>query len=290
MLKTHTRRLVYVPHLHRESAPACLPQVVQFLSVGLADRPVAGELLPDGLPYTPAEARACLRDLLEYGLSVGREGDLYALTAAADDSQAVAARRAESRALARFADTGESEAASSAGEALPGERLRNAQKTLLLASYLEERARELDALQARFADGRKGLAQVIGVDDGDDDIDLPALDAFTPDLPGSGMDVLRPSWRVVLDNMACFLPEDAALFTCDHVMLAALGDAGVVFEPVSVETLRRFEGLDAALAPKLVQACVPLWQALGLSGPQAERPWLDREALFIGCAACQTGA
>lgn len=38
MLKTHTRRLVYVPHLHRESAPACLPQVVQFLSVGLTDR------------------------------------------------------------------------------------------------------------------------------------------------------------------------------------------------------------------------------------------------------------
>lgn len=290
MQKTHARRLVYVPHLHRESAPSCLPEVVQFLSVGLTDRPGAGELIPDGLPYTPAEARACLRDLLDYGLSVGREGDLYALAAAADDAEAVAARRSESRALARFADTGESPAGVPAGEPVPGERLRNAQKTLLLASYLEERARELDALQERFADGRKGLAQVIGVEDGDDDFDLPALDAFTPDLPGSGMDVLRPSWRVVLDNMACFLPDDAAFFTCDHVMLAALREAGVGFEPASVEMLRNFEGLDAALAPKLVQACVPLWQALGLSGPQAGRSWLDREMLFIGCAACETGA
>lgn len=293
MQKKHAHRLIYVPHLHRECAPSCLPAVVQFLSPGLTAEASPAEWCSPLLPYSPPEARACLRDLLEYGLSVGSEGDLQALAAASEDAVAASSLRGENRALARFASTGEVDAASTVSVDLHAHRLRNAQKTLLLAWHIEERARDLDALQERFVSGRKGLAAVIGVDDGDEDeeaVALPALDAFSADLPGDGMDVLRPSWRVILDNMAPFLPDDAALFTCDTVMLGALREAGVAFEPATVETLRDFEGLNAALAPKLMQARATLWRALGLTAPQAERPWLDREVLFMGCAACDTGA
>ena len=278
-------RLVYAPHLHRECAPACLPAVVEFLSPGLENAAGQNEWRSPLLPFAPAEARAVLRDLLEYGLSLGKEGDLQALAASMDDGGISTDARRERMALEHFASDGRIDPAPvSAAETLSMKH-QTAQKTLLLAWHLEERAQELDALRDRFMEGRTGLAGTIGIDD--DDIDeLPDMPSFSVDLPGEGLDLLRPSWRVVLDNMAPFLPEDGALFTCDSVMLGGLREAGIELGPVTVDILRGLEGLDAALAPRLVHARTHLWRALGHGNCPADRPWLAREIFIFGCAAC----
>lgn len=292
MHKPVTRPVVHVPHLHRELAPACLPAGVLFVSPGLAASAEAEASVWRSplLPFAPAQSAAVLRDLLHFGTEMGAQGDLQALAAALQDKPATSNR-------SEFADIDRFVASDGALEdkGMPKPTLdavlQGAQKTLLLAWHLEEHAHELDVLRDRFAATRTSLGDVMGVEDEDDLGALPDLDAFTADLVGEGMDILRPSWRVVLDNMAPFLPEGAALITCDPVMTAALREAGVAFASMSeAQCVELPEGLRTVLAGKVVCAEAPLWQALGRSGPVAGRPWLDNSYLFVACASCSVKA
>ncbi len=225
----------------------------------------------------------------------GLAGDELALLG--DQEQSVAERQALAEAEALQTET---------------ERLQSAQKTLLLAWHLEGSALELDALRDSFTAGRELLMDTIGVEE--DELSelmgfagmgglpsrdkgangkssgllsqngigsLPDQDPFTADLAGSGLDVLRPSWRSLLENMLPFMPDDAALITCDVAMVEAMQEFGVHFEPVSsagmgelAKNLQvKLEGFDGTTCKSTTG---PMWQLLGYKAAVANKPWLDR--------------
>lgn len=307
MRDTLEHPVLYIPLLHRELAPDCLPEGVAFLSAGLPAVPsVVGGAPQDAargaaapvwrsplLPLSEAEARACLAELLDFGLNVGSgpHGDLAAMVAAlesARDEAPFSLDTSELAALRDFASGGVADRSASE-EPAGAERNRRiaAQKTLILAWHLEERVRELDALKEKFSRSRESLAHILGVE-GDEELrELPALDAYSAVLPGNGADIIGPSWRIVVENMGHFLPDNAVLFTCDAHIAAGLRDGGAVLAPVTA-------GQAAALCPAwtgkvarlVVHARAPLWQVTGRPGPDAARPWLNRLFDVVCCGMC----
>ncbi|GEM_PF-1185200 len=303
--------VLYIPLLHRELAPACLPEGVEFLSAGLPAAPtVAGGAPRDAanppavsawrsplLPLSEAEARTCLAELLDFGMNVGSgpHGDLAAMVAAlesAQDEAPFSLGRSELAALESFAADG------AVGGAAPGsptddpaltDRNRRiaAQKTLILAWHLEERVRELDALKEKFSRSRESLADILGVETDEELRELPALEPYSAMLPGSGADIIGPSWRVIVENMGPFLPDGAVLFTCDAEISATLRDGGAAFAPVTAEQAARLcPAWGDKVAKLVVHARLPLWQVAGRPGPDAARPWLDRVFDVVCCGKC----
>lgn len=310
--------VLYIPLLHRELAPACLPDGVEFLSAGLPAAPsVTGgpaRSTPDTvaapawrsplLPLSESEARACLAELLDFGLNVGSgpHGDLAAMVAAlesAQDEAPFSLGRSELAALEKFASGGADGAdasGTSSGSAPgdPAQALRDqriaAQKTLILAWHLEERVRELDALKEKFSRSRESLADILGVETDEELRELPALDPYSAMLPGSGADIIGPSWRVIVENMGFFLPAGAVLFTCDAEISATLRDGGAAFAPVTAEQAARLcPAWGDKVAKLVVHVRLPLWQVAGRPGPDAARPWLDRVFDVVCCGKCMKG-
>lgn len=305
--------VLYIPLLHRELAPACLPDGVEFLSAGLpaassvvggtsGNVPVAARAWRSPLlPLSESEARACLAELLDFGLNVGSgpHGDLAAMVAAlesAQDEAPFSLGRSELAALEHFASGGAggvdaSGASSGSASGDPAQAERNqriaAQKTLILAWHLEERVRELDALKEKFSRSRESLADILGVETDEELRELPALDPYSAMLPGSGADIIGPSWRVIVENMSPFLPDGAVLFTCDAEISATLRDGGAAFAPVTVEQVARLcPAWGDKVAKLVVHARLPLWQVAGRPGPDAARPWLDRVFDVVCCGKC----
>ncbi len=302
--------VLYIPLLHRELAPACLPEGVRFLSAGLPAAPHVAGAAPQAdsgapavpawrsplLPLSEAEARACLAELLDFGLNVGSgpHGDLAAMVAAlesAQDEAPFSLGRSELAALEGFASGGEVAGAAPGSRDDPAQAERNrriaAQKTLILAWHLEERVRELDALKEKFSRSRESLADILGVETDEELRELPALDPYSAMLPGSGADIIGPSWRIIVENMGPFLPDGAVLFTCDAEIAATLRDGGAAFAPVTAEQATALCPVWGAKVAKLVvHARLPLWQVAGRPGPDGARPWLDRVFDVVCCGKC----
>ncbi|WP_223290393.1 hypothetical protein [Nitratidesulfovibrio sp. SRB-5] len=308
--------VLYIPLLHRELAPACLPEGVAFLSAGLPGAPSVGGGAPQDaaaasaaapwrsplLPLSEAEARACLAELLDFGMNVGSgpHGDLAAMVAAlesAQDEAPFSLGRSELAALENFSSggtggtggtdgTGDGAASEDAAQADRNRRMA-AQKTLILAWHLEERVRELDALKEKFSRSRESLADILGVETDEELREMPALDPYSAMLPGSGADIIGPSWRVIVENMGPFLPDGAVLFTCDAEISATLRDGGAAFAPVTAEQAASLcPAWGDKVAKLVVHARLPLWQVAGRPGPDAARPWLDRVFDVVCCGKC----
>lgn len=194
-------------------------------------------------------------------------------------------------------------------------RLQSAQKTLLLAWHLEGSALELDALRDSFSAGRELLLDTIGVEE--DELSelmgfsgmgglpsrqqgvgsgsllsqsgigsLPDQDPFTSDLAGSGLDILRTSWRALLENMLPFMPEDSVLVTCDMSMVEAMKEFDVAFESVECGAVpdNLKVKLEGSFKATYQVAQGPMWRLLGHKVPVATKPWLGRElALYAVC-------
>ncbi len=298
--------VLYIPLLHRDLAPACLPDGVEFLSAGLPGAPsvAGGDNAPAApwrsplLPLSESEARACLAELLDFGLNVGSgpHGDLAAMVAAlesAQDEAPFSLGRSELAALENFATGGagasEASLGSAPGDPAQAERDQRiaAQKTLILAWHLEERVRELDALKEKFSRSRESLADILGVETDEELRELPALDPYSAMLPGSGADIIGPSWRIIVENMSPFLPDGAVLFTCDAEISATLRAGGAAFAPVTAEQAARLcPAWGDKVAKLVVHARLPLWQVAGRPGPDAARPWLDRVFDVVCCGKC----
>lgn len=314
-------QILYVPHLRRESVSFC-PDCVEFLSSGLAAsaKPVGyakqtsqedtgcceeKKWLSPLLPYTPAQAKHVLNDLLSYGLNMGLHGDMQAMAVGMADAQRSTKARRTSRSELRDIDQFEQgllDKASAKVDDLDAQEqtlitLQNAQKTLLLAEHLEESAIEIDTLRDHFSHGRESLLDTLGVEEdltellGVEDMSaLPDQEAFTAELLGSGLDVLRPSWRVLLDSMMHFIPKGAVLFTSDATMLEAMHEAGLAFEPMKSADFVAMYGVGGAHAghtdllpdgAQLMRITAPVWLLLGHKAPIEGRPWLNRmQTLF----------
>lgn len=259
-----------LPGMHRELAYPSLnkggvsPEDAPLsLWPGLPGMPETGWWSPE-YPFTPQEARACLADMCAMGEAALSGVPLQAL--AARDASPAAARSAEElEDLSRFARTGALDGPSDLSSSALELARKAAQKALLWAWLLEERALELRALARTYATGAARLADALGAEHEEEDMpELAALNAHTDahlaEDPG-----LLPPWRIVLENAALFLPARARILVDNADMAADLGEV-----------------LDFAPAPDGGrEAEGPLWKALGRTTPRPGCPWQNTLLRFV---------
>lgn len=294
------RLVVYVPLMHPELLPLGLPDGLSVLWPGLspASHPFPRNsrvaVWRPAMPYSPAEAEACLTDFEALGRDMLGGTPVRAASAA----RPVAARAfapAEAEALARFAGQKGRGAASPVGPGAEGglsdppdpadreEVKRRAHRLLLLAWLQEERVRDMGGLWRRYHAGSAALARELcpeeigGTVPGarelvpEESMDPGGAEPIpheVPDLRG-----MLPPWRFVLEHMAFFLPEDAALFTADSRLLHEAALAPCPAGEASAAAFLRACG--EGVRRRLHVARASLWRLLGLPGPQAGKPWLD---------------
>ena len=291
--------IIYVPVLHEDLIPAELPANIVTLNPGLPrPRSVARSLqgqekgrlswTPD-FPYKTAEAAACLEDLK----SLNEGGPLLAAAAMQGDARRAGMEADEERALARFAGAVPQSSGQSSGqtpEAVPGEDTlqarRRAQRLLLLVWAQEERIAETRRLLSRYEQGAAALAAAFGSDEdfAEDAAEAEetnahaALRSSLRDFPQEKLEDSLPPWRFALARMAPFLPPEAALFTADERMIAAietLNETGAPAEAGQAETDLAASGWSADFRANLRVERLSLRQLLGLSASAPEEDALD---------------
>lgn len=267
--------IVYGPALHRELLPEEFPETIRPIWPGLPESFAAGrcELWESvRLPYTPAEAAACLAAFQHIG-----EADLAPLAAPENFSEDRQWRN-EQHTLNAFAKAGMAPAPEPDEAGVSVSRRRWAQHFLLLGWLQEERALDMGHLIDRYAEGAGKLATCLN-DDGDGE--TGALYLLSSLLPENSMDWL-PSWRFMLELFSLLLPENTALCTADSRILTAFAETGLCQDGLPAA---QQECLDGKLLQKyrITWGEMPYWQLLGKKSSQNDRPWLDRQQLMLLC-------
>lgn len=223
----------YLPCLRRELVSAPLPQEVHFLNPGLplsAEMAESGRIwTPDGLPYNPVAAAACLRDLLAEGERLGH--DLLLSAGAGERTNmppapgAALANASERMALRDFARTGSytPEAGNNAPAAPAREAAREqAQKLLLLYAHLEDSVLAARKLSREISAGEKVLFDLLRAEEQEESTHaMPPL----ADISKAGETLLEQSlarWQEVLRAWTTLLPPAAVFYTANLAALPGL--------------------------------------------------------------------
>lgn len=305
--------IFYVPQLHHEAVHGPVPPGVSFFPVGLPETPASAEQEQGGasdtdaralaseaavaqaLPLNPPEARAVLEDMLRMGEEYAPNGLLRQLAAhelLQTRRESWAGAPGEFADLDTFAATGETPAARQprvpdwgAAPAGQASAIRNAlvdcQKVLLLTHFREERLLELSRLEKRYLEVEKALVASLGEGDEED----AALWADKGAEPGAPEDAAsgQPAvpWRVLVDAVLPFLPENGVLFTSDRSMSLDLRELGML-HPFPEDRAALCADWPQELVAGLLHARLPAWRLVGRKRPMAERPWLDRNVeIFV---------
>ena len=271
MSTTSPTSIVYAPRMHREFLPEGLPAAVRTLWPGLPRRSAPGTgkgpqddawLVPEGLPFTPAEASVCLEDM-------GRMDEMRHLALTPQALQDSLRLKKETDALNTFASTGTLTDPSSLSGRSALEIRRWAQTYLIMTWKQEERLLEMNRLADSYRSGARRLAAQLGsaaeeaeATPGHEDF----LAAMTELFPDSGS--LLPSWRFMLELFAILLPAGAVLCTADAAMLAGLA-------PCPVRDTIPLSGREYPLVRE------PAWQLCGMKGADPDRPWLLHQFTII---------
>lgn len=295
---------------HADTNLCALP-CVHFVEPGLGKK-TSDALFwtPATLPVTGAEARGLQRELIAMGERFGSVRDVAFFALSAETEDVMRKRQQDEEAALRAfiaqekAENAGSDPAAKSQAQVRSEMLKNplleAQKVLLLARNLAEKAQELTSLQQNYEDvlNRMGKSLGIEVDAARNDIEendisvsdvlkeFPGLENVPDMLAGSGNDVLALSWRVLLDALVAFLPENAVLLTDDADLRAKLmenGDA-VLLSDAEVAELCPEWAQDAnavAQMSSLYSVSAPAWKILGHSAVPAERPWQSRVVRIV---------
>ena len=225
--------IFYLPCLSRELVSAALPQEVLFLNPGLplsAEMAESGRIwTPDGMPYNPAVAAACLRDLLAEGERLGHDLLFSAGTGERANALpvpgAVFADASERTALRDFARTGhyEPEARSDAPAAPSQEAAREqAQKLLLLYAHLEDSILASRKLAREISAGEEVLFDLLRAEDQEETAQV--MPPFA-DISKAGEALLEQSlarWQEVLRAWLALLPPESVFYTADLAALPGL--------------------------------------------------------------------
>ena len=234
---------------------------------------------PQGLPYAPEEAAACLEDLRRMseaalsGVPLESLGQMAGRQDALRRQSEAAARRAF--AVSGCGDGGTSSALQAAEQAERDEQARGAQRMLLWSWLQEERLAEMAALGSRMRAGQQRLDAMLS--DAEDVAEAQALSALSAVSDMAAPDAadlsLLPPWERMLDAAAFFLPE-GTVFLAEGPMREAL---------LEREDLRPLTGEERALfpvdAPLLCGVRAPLWRLL--QRPRAPRCRPHWEKMFL---------
>ncbi len=200
---------IALPLLHPET------EVADFLSMSVASQvchiwpglPHMPEHFwqADSYPFSPKEAQMCLADLHAMGDAALSGVPLQALARMQSPHNAARALE-ETAARTLFQSTGQYvEDVSSVNSMMPNiaavHTLRAAQKFLLWAWLLEERFREVRDLSEQYAQNAQHLVTALGVEGNDVLVGIERAESTL----GHTLAPLPP-WRLVLENVAVFLP------------------------------------------------------------------------------------
>lgn len=272
--------LVALPRLHGPGVQDAAPPWTDALRLwpGLPDPPAGGWFHPDGYPFAPREAAACLSDLDRLGAAAMAGLPLGAL---ADNARA-ASRAAETALREGLRAHGGNADAARAAEA--GQRSllarQQAQKALLWAWGQETRLLELAELAQRYSAsaGRLAgaLAQGPGKDGdaaGDEALAAGLARLDTPIAVDAG---LVPPWRLVVANALYFLPTAVAVALETDARDAAA--ERLEFLPAPRWHARLAGAADGRVVA--LEARAPAWRLLGHTRPTGQPP-LDADRLWL---------
>ena len=269
-----------IPALHKDEALSALCPGLRWLC------PVHVEETADlsvVWPLSPADVRACLRETAEWAES--------GLTGAEARSVSLLERsgrraRQENRVLREhlLADN------DAATPRMPEKEVaREAQRLLLLAWAQEERVQEISRLAARYKDAAQRLHSTLHAEDEQAEaqhvvslavpFEQGACASGEQNISGDADDLL-PAWKPVLERLALFLPESAAVCTTDARLIASLCDANLCRTKLEAAGLACPDAL-LPVRERLYGERLPMWRVLGYTQAQAERPWLDVERVCV---------
>ena len=226
--------IFYLPCLNRELVTGLLPQEVFFLNPGL---PLSAEIAesgrrwtPDGLPYEPSVAAACLRDLLAEGERLGHDLLLSAGAGERTDMLpapgAAFADSSERAALRDFARTGSytPETGNNSAPTAPSQKAarEQAQKLLLLYAHLEDSILAARKLAREISAGEEVLFDLLRAEEQEESAHaMPPL----ADISKAGEALLEQGlarWPEVLRAWLALLPPEVVFYTADLAALPGL--------------------------------------------------------------------
>ncbi len=289
-----TQPLLYLPLLHRNLGVTLTcsktqdniaqKKALQTFWPGLPEQ-AEHTWLPAHYPFSPKEAEACLKDIQNMGQAALSGVPLQAfMTPQKTREQWRVAQ--EQEALQDFVDANTAEqTAAQTPEQEQATRLhheRAAQKFLLWAWLMEEHTLEVQSLTQKYAANAAQITDALGVEKDDN---LSGLEMIQSLLSST---VTLPPWKLVMENMALFLPEACTAVITHPEMIAYLWEH---HKPLALDAQDQEELCPAAPCQLFVcslslkellygdkaQAHTKLWAA----------PWLDK---ILHCILTKDGA
>ncbi|MDY0305481.1 MAG: hypothetical protein RBR18_03515 [Desulfovibrionaceae bacterium] len=256
---------VFFPTMHAELLPDGVLPGVLLLDPGYDDAASEGRLRPAGLPLEPAAARALVRDSVNFGEQFQAPGDLaaYGLTEALNrnDEGSAAIQSELSRRMRGLPATQES-------DPFPAQ----AQMTLLLAWFYEERFLEMQRLEQGLAASWEAFGRGLGLEPEEEGTGEAELDRALTGMTAPVVGRPQYPWRVLLEAAAFFLPEGALLVTGEAEPASTWAEAGLAAAPLDAAAHPALAGLPAGT--RVVSA--PVWRLSGRRREPTGRPDLLR--------------
>ncbi len=207
---------IYLPILRKENVVKPSKKLPEALYIwpGFENIP-NGYWQPNHYPFAPKLAKACFDDLCNMSEAALFGMPIHSLIGGQDEKNEV--KNIEERdQLAHFANTGEKQENSAANDL---HTLQAAQKIILWAWLLEERHYEINDLTSTYAKSMQGFANALGVEQ---DEDFGHIGHIETSLDAS--DAPLPPWKIVLENVAVFLPENCSIVVNHEDMAAHILD------------------------------------------------------------------
>lgn len=286
----------YLPAMRRSSAPGNVPAEVLFFA-DLLEKRLPGQNAPgaaevDGayaFPFSPAEGRVIVRDMLAMGGELG--ADLRGAFAVDARQQPVyKIDPAEEADLAAFAQSGEvpeKEPGNGPGTA-PGKghkgldaehlavALQSAQKVLLLAGAREEAMHDALGLEEQLRGANDALVQSLGEGLEDDEtLSGPLHWALAESSQPEAAD-----WRTLVEAAFAFMPVSALALTTDEIMAAELAEQGLLGE-VPASCRAAYAEFFSQGAHGAAWLELPGWRITGRTALPADKPWLARNRMLL---------
>jgi hypothetical protein len=274
--------IISFPFMHPELAGLIGWPEALYFDPGLASAAAPGRFRPLGLPLAPAAAAGAVGQLISFGDAFKDTRGLVDFAAATQTAFAPGSSMAIRKELEGRSDPAKAAAAKAE------EQSHRAQTLLGLAYAIEENALDLKAIDSRIGSSFARFQKELGLAALDASIDYENCgcgDEEEFDLPGAPRvadEPQTPPWRLVLEAMLFFLPQDAALLTADPDIAGAWDEFNARLAPPAPEALKPwFPGREKAEGLAVGRA--PGYALISRTTPDPEKPWLDahRTVFFI---------
>ncbi len=266
--------LLYLPLLHQGMGNLTNKEVhnAAYLWPGLPEQ-ANRTWLPSTYPFTPQEAAACLKDIQNMGEAALSGVPLQAFVTP-QKTRSELKKVQEQEDIESFIATGQEPVRT---EAESIHMRRAAQKFLLWAWLMEEHLLEVQKLTQNYATNATEITSALGVEKDDA---LAGLE-YIQNLLSTDTFALPP-WKLVVENMAFFLPSSCSALI-NHPEMAEHILENYPTQPLS-DALKEVLQLEAQ--EHGVECTLSLSQLLQKNTPTQTSPWLEKKLHCIIVKDC----